>query len=186
MINLAMIHLRDDLNTHLSNQLGVSEDLVVLGPLTDAQGQPTAQTRNRLAMFVTNIQTGSGTAVPSGVRMTDRTATSPQSWAITANFMIASGYDTYEEGLKLLSSAVKFFAFEKNYTPQSAPSVPIPIQNLRIEPVDIDTADIGPVWAVFGGRYVPSAMYKLTALGPYDSIQTTDPTITGIDRESSS
>jgi hypothetical protein len=186
MIDFAMMHLRDDLNAHLSNQFGVSEDMAVLGPLTDAQGQPTAQTRNRLALFVTNIQTEHRPTDQSGVRMANHVGTPSQSWALPVNFMIAAGHDTYEEGLKLLSSAVKFFAIEKNYTHQNAPGLPDMIQNLRIEPVDIDVADIGPLWAVLGGRYVPSAMYKLTAHGPYDGVQTIQPTIAGIDLESRS
>lgn len=55
MIDQALTLTVDRLNGHLSGQFSAPEDIVVLSPLTDADGKPADAVRNKLALFVTNI-----------------------------------------------------------------------------------------------------------------------------------
>ena len=55
MIDLTLKLIADRLNAHLSALFSVPEELVAVGPLSDAEGKPTAESRNRLTLFVINI-----------------------------------------------------------------------------------------------------------------------------------
>ncbi len=91
MIDVALILLRDRLNAYFSAQFEVSEDLVVMAPLNDAEGNPTAETRNRLDIFVTIIVEEK---TPRGAARGIRTALARmQPLHLDVYFMLASGHD---------------------------------------------------------------------------------------------
>ena len=109
MIDRALGLVAGLLNSHLSARYGVQDDLIVLSPLTDAEGKPAADARNRLVLFLTNI---SEDATPrsrqhrSGEQVSRRNPVH-----LDIYFIVASAYEaeTYEEGLKLMSAALMFF-----------------------------------------------------------------------------
>lgn len=164
MIDLTLKLISDRLNGHLSALFSVSEDLVALGPLSDAEGKPTAQTRNRLTMFLTNIAQDT---VPRGT-----VARSPMSIGqappvhLNVYFMLASGHDPeiYGEGLKLISAALIFFQANPVMTPRTAPEMPAGLSQLSIEISNLRSEEIGQLWGNLGGRYVPSVMFKVRSV----------------------
>ena len=161
MIDVALILLRDRLNAYFSAQFEVSEDLVVMAPLNDAEGNPTAETRNRLATFVTNIAEDK---TPRGAARGIRTAlASMQPLHLDVYFMLASGHDPeiYGEGIKLISKALMFFQATPLLTPQNTPEMPIGIDQLSVEVVHLRVEEVGQLWGNMGGRYVPSVMFKM-------------------------
>jgi hypothetical protein len=161
MIDAALGILRDRLNAFLSARFGVSEDLVALAPLSDAEGSPTAETRNRLAMFVTNI------AEDGMPRSGGRGAgAAPQAIHMDIYFMLAAGHDPeiYGEGLKLISAALLYFQANPLLTPQTAPDLPAGINQLSVEIANLRMEEVGQLWGNMGGRYVPSVMFKMRSV----------------------
>ena len=167
MIDRALRLLADRLNGHLKGLYNVPEDLVALTPLTDAEGKPADEARNRLALFVTNI---SHDAMP-------RAATRPgvslsgvlrqrQPIHLDIYVMLAASFEpeTYGEGLKLLSSAVRYFQGHPVMVPQTHPDMPRGIAQLSLEIANLDADALGQLWGNLGGRYVPSVHYKLRSV----------------------
>lgn len=164
MIDQALSLVTTRLNAHLVARYGVPDDLVTLSPLSDAEGKPATNARNRLVIFLTNIAHD----------VTLRTSTSRGGGGVMqANplhldiyFMVASAYeaDTYEEGLKLLSAALMYFQANPVITPQSAPEMPQGMKQLSIEISNLPSEEIGQLWGNLGGRYVPSVMFKMRSV----------------------
>ena len=167
MIDQALTLTVDRLNGHLSGQFSAPEDIVVLAPLTDADGKPTDAVRNKLALFVTNI---SEDALPR--RATGRTGSVGSIKAEAAPLhldiyaMLAASYDAeiYAEGLKMLSAALMYFQSYPVLNPQNAPGMPDGLHQLSFEISNLRVEEMGQMWGNLGGRYVPSVMFKIRTI----------------------
>ncbi|MEM9578142.1 MAG: DUF4255 domain-containing protein [Pseudomonadota bacterium] len=164
MIDQTLRLIADRLNAHLSALFSVSEELVAIGPLSDAEGRPTAESRNRLTMFVTNIAQdtmprGAGSRGPLSDGQN-------RPFHLDIYFMLASGHDPeiYDEGLKLISAALTYFQANTVMTPRTAPDMPPGLSQLSIEIANLKAEEIGQLWGNLGGRYVPSVMFKVRSV----------------------
>lgn len=164
MIDAALSLIATRLNGHLAGRFEAAEDLVVLAPLTDPEGKSSDITRNRLALFVTNITEDpmprGGQA--RGASIIGRTAEAPP-LHLDIYAMLAANYDPniYSEGLKLLSAALMFFQTYPVMTPQNTPEMPRDMQQLSFEISNLRPEEMGQMWGNLGGRYVPSVMFKI-------------------------
>ncbi len=182
MIDRALRLLADRLNGHLKSLYNVPEDLVVVAPLTDSEGKPADEARNRLALFVTNIRHD---AMP---RATHRDGVSlsgsmrklaPVHLDIYVMLAASCEPETYTEGLKLLSSAMRYFQGHPLMTPQSHPDMPAGLAQLSLEISNLDIDALGQLWGNLGGRYVPSVQYKIrSVLIDSDTVVTVEPIVT--------
>jgi hypothetical protein len=164
VIDLALKLITDRLNAHLSALFSVSEELVAIGPLSDAEGKPTAESRNRLTLFVTNI--AHDTMPRSGLQRGGQSVDRQPPVHLDIYFMLASGHDPeiYGEGLKLLSAALMYFQANPVMTPRSVPEMPAGLSQLSIEIANLQAQEVGQLWGNLGGRYVPSVMFKLRSV----------------------
>lgn len=160
MIDVTLKLIADRLNAYLAALFSVSDELVAIGPLSDADGKPTAESRNRLTLFVTNI---AHDTVPRGssVRGPISDGKAPPVH-LDIYFMLASGHDPeiYGEGLKLLSASLMYFQSHPVLTPRIAPEMPAGLSQLSIDIANLKAEEIGQLWGNLGGRYVPSVMFK--------------------------
>lgn len=164
MIDQALSLVAARLNSHLAARYGVQDELVALSPLTDAEGKPAPDARNRLVMFVTNI---AHDATPRGGRgRTSMQMVQSQAQHLDVYFMLASAYEaeTYAEGLKLISTALAFFQAYPVMTPQSTPDMPLGLGQLSFEIANLKVEEMGQMWGNLGGRYVPSVMFKMRSV----------------------
>lgn len=182
MIDRALRLLADRLNGHLKGLYNVPDDLVAVSPLTDAEGKPADQARNRLALFVTNV---SHDAMPrSAQRHGVSLSGSMRKWQpihLDIYVMLAASFEpeTYGEGLKLLSSAMRYFQGHPLMTPQTHPEMPEGLAQLTLEISNLSNDALGQLWGNLGGRYVPSVQYKLrSVLIDSDAVVTVEPIVT--------
>lgn len=164
MIDLALTLVCNRLNAHLSAVYSVQEDLVVLAPLSDAEGRPTAETRNRLAMFMTNI--AEDTIARSSPKAARGLMGGTRPIHLDLYFMLASGHDPelYGEGLKLISTTLMFFQANPVMTPARMPDMPIGLSQLTFEIANMRAEEVSQMWGNLGGRYVPSVMFKMRSV----------------------
>ncbi len=164
MIDQALTLITAKLNGHLAGRFASPEDIVVLAPLTDAEGKPADATRNRLALFITNIAED---AVPRNSKRRGASVlgqnTGPEALHLDVYAMLAASYDTniYAEGLKMLSSALMYIQTYPVLTPQNTPEMPKGLQQLSLEISNLKVEESSQLWGNLGGRYVPSVMLKI-------------------------
>ena len=182
MIDRALRLLVDRLNGHLKGLYKVPEDLVALSPLTDAEGKPADEARNRLVLFVTNVSYDAmPRAVPRRGVSLSGSMRKQQPIHLDVYVMLAAAFEpeTYGEGLKLLSSAVRYFQGHPLMLPHTHPDMPPGLAQLSLEISNLDNDALGQLWGNLGGRYVPSVQYKLrSVLIDSDAVVTVEPIVT--------
>ncbi|MEL6679934.1 MAG: DUF4255 domain-containing protein [Pseudomonadota bacterium] len=168
MIDAAVSLLVARLDAHLRQRFSSPDSMVVASALTDGEGKPVAAVRNRLALFLTNI---SQDTVPRQGRVPhvargEVGATLQPPVHLNIYFMLAAAFDAdnYDEGLKVLSSAVEFFQIMPLLTPASAPEMPGGLGQISVEISNLEMETLSQLWGAFGGRYVPSVHYKLRSV----------------------
>ncbi len=167
VIDAALSLTAQRLNGHLAGRFEAAEDLVVLAPLTDPEGKPSDITRNRLALFVTNIAEDPmpRRSQAQRVSVVGRATQSPP-LHLDIYAMLAAAHDPniYSEGLKMLSAALMFFQTYPVMTPQNTPDMPRDMQQLSFEISNLRPEEMGQMWGNLGGRYVPSVMFKIRTI----------------------
>ncbi|WP_341366036.1 DUF4255 domain-containing protein [Yoonia sp. BS5-3] len=167
MIDAALSLTAERLNGHLAGRFEAAEDLVVLAPLTDSDRKPSDISRNRLALFVTNIAEDPMPRQNRGraASVMGRTADAPP-LHLDIYAMLAANHDPniYTEGLKMLSAALMFFQTYPVMTPQNTPQMPRDMQQLSFEISNLRPEEMGQMWGNLGGRYVPSVMFKIRTI----------------------
>lgn len=160
--------VRQRLNEFLQAAEPRAEDWVVLSNLVDPEGKSYDGARNRLVMFLANVQkettisTATGT-VPAGDSQYAMVA--PPLYVVLYVLFFANFYDaTYAEGLKILSLALSFFQQNPAFTPATLPGLPEGVDRLTFEMSNLDPMDLSFVMGNAGVKYLPSAFYKVRLL----------------------
>ncbi|MBL3570521.1 hypothetical protein BV509_12825 [Rhodovulum sulfidophilum] len=167
MIDQALSLAVDRLNGHLAGRFRTGDDVVVLSPLTDAEGKPADAARNKLALFVTAIAEDTMPRSARGPGLSSiGLARGAQAIHLDIYAMLAAAHDPdkYAEGLKQLSAALMFFQVQPVMTPQNTPDMPPGLAQLSFEIANLKVEEVGQLWGNLGGRYVPSVMFKIRSV----------------------
>lgn len=163
MINIALKLVSQRLNSHLQNRLGETGELVHLSPLVDAQGQRVAEMRHRLTMFMVSVAQN---AMPTSSRQGRATRMSQGTrdpLHLDVYFMLAAGCgpENYADGLKLISEGITFFQSYPVMTQHDEPGMLEGLEQLTFELNNLTVTEQEAIWNIHGGRYVPSALFKM-------------------------
>ena len=120
-IRVTLELVRQRLNEFLQAAEPRPEEWAVLSNLVDPEGKPYDGARNRLVMFLANVQketivsTATG-LVPSGDG--SYAVVAPPQYVTLYVLVLANFYDAaYAEGLGVLSMAIRFFQQNPSFTP---------------------------------------------------------------------
>jgi hypothetical protein len=154
MINAAVSHLVVQLNQFLKQAYALTEDVALMSGLVDAEGHAAPNTNNKLVVFVTNLekdtvpyrQQGSGTAGAM------RSVVSSAPLYLNLYVMIAAN---------LISGAIAYFQRFPVFDHQVTPGLDPRIKKLVLDIENLKTHELSNVWALLGGKYLPSVLYKV-------------------------
>lgn len=166
MIDRAMGFVVETLNGFLEDRHISDEPIAELSGLTTMEGDPPKDINNKIVMTVLNIEREAAaiSSSPMPMRQTNEGGyvRTPQDLALNIYVMVSASFDDrYRDGLRVLSGALGFFQSNPIITPASHPNLPNGIQQLAFKMVNLDLQTLGHVWGVLGGRYMPSALYKI-------------------------
>lgn len=166
MIDRAMGFVVETLNGFLEDRHISDEPIAELSGLTTMEGDPPKDINNKIVMTVLNIEREAAaiSSSPMPMRQTNEGGyvRTPQDLALNIYVMVSASFDDrYRDGLRVLSGALGFFQSNPIITPASHPNLPNGIQQLTFKMVNLDLQTLGHVWGVLGGRYMPSALYKI-------------------------
>lgn len=165
MINAGVSHLVVQLNQFLKQAYGRTEDFVVMSGLFDAGGSPASHVKNKLVMFLVNLEKDSvpychqGRGEPGAMRAVVNSA------PIYLNLyvMLAANFSSvnYGEALKFISSAITFFQRHSVFDHQSTPGLDARLEKLVLDIENLKIQELSNIWTLFGGKYLPSVLYKV-------------------------
>lgn len=160
--------VRQRLNEFMQAAEPRPEEWVVLSNLVDPEGKAYDGARNRLVMFLANVQketvvsTATG-VVPAGDHQYALVA--PPLYVNLHVLVFANFYDAgYAEGLGVLSLAIRFFQQNPSFTPASLPGLPAGVDRLTWEMATLDPAGLNYLMGMAGVKYLPSVFYKVRLL----------------------
>nr|WP_294944962.1 DUF4255 domain-containing protein [uncultured Mucilaginibacter sp.] len=75
--------------------------------------------------------------------------------------LIAANYSTYADNLKMMTFVIQFFQSQNSFTPTGYPGLDPKIIQLNADLFTLNFEQINHIWSTLGGKYLPSAMYKI-------------------------
>lgn len=183
MIYQTLAFVSDQLNAFLQQHFPSDTNRVVVADVAQSSASLTNGTENKIIVSLINIERDATATrtMPAQLRDSDKIATTNPTLNLNLDVMIASRFDDhYGDGLKLLSSVIGFFQARRQFTRQDTPSLPKGLDKLTVEWVDVTNQSAHNMWTAFGGRYLPSVVYKLRMLRVQEGwVLDTTPIITG-------
>lgn len=162
----------DEINTYLRSKLSFEGDVkIVLENIARLQDSNSAgTTANRIILSLVNIEEDRISKNPENFTRTDDNRVIYRNPAIPVNLYCLFAYNPaetdneftnhYEEGLMYVSYVMRFFQHRNVFTPQNSPALDPGIEKLIAELHSLGFEQLNHLWAVLGGKYLPSVLYK--------------------------
>ena len=183
MIDKALGFILGEMNGFLGTMFQASEPHAVLSGLANPDGSVPMGTENKIVLSLTNIvRETAAVSTPAQTRSSTGSVLSAGT-PLNLNIYVlvsASFAGNYAEALRFLSESIRFFQAKPLFSRQNSAGFPRELERLTIEMVNLNTQDLQNLWSGMGGRYLPSALYKLRMITLPDAWVTERiPTITG-------
>jgi len=165
MIGAAIVRVAQELNAALRRRAQATEDLVVVSNLLELDGTVSPHSVDKVSAFLVNVEREP--TVQRGLsrvdRGGDRVGLAQQPVHLNLLVMFAANFSgpKYPEALKLISHTAAFFQGRPSFDPQNTPGLDPGLDRLTLEIENLSIADLGNLWGVLGGRYVPSILYRM-------------------------
>jgi hypothetical protein len=158
--------LSEELNGYLSQKLGITTDQrLVLGNIgkvsdNDTGGNNTLTGKAILSLI--NVEEDRITKQQENFLRSD-TKVIYKSPPLYLNLYVifAVNRTDYSDSLKWLAFIIQFFQQQHVFTPASNPNLDGRIQKLIVDLYNLNFEQINQLWSVIGGKYLPSAVYKI-------------------------
>jgi hypothetical protein len=164
VIAAAILCVREELNQAMRRRFSSTDDVVVVSNLLEPDGSPTPYAADKLAMFLVNVERepGPSRSLSRVGGMSGSTGLYQPPVFLNLMVMFAATYSgaRYAESLKLISAATAFFQGRPVFDQQNTPNLDRGIEKLSFEIENLSIADLGNLWGVLGGRYLPSVLMR--------------------------
>ncbi len=150
MLYEVLSHIAEELNGQVKRAFGESEDRVVLSNLINPDGSPAVKEDNKLVMSLINIS-------EEKFLMNNNAKSKKEFPSVNLNLYILFSTtftgNLSSEALKFISMTISFF--------QGQPVFHVEGNMLVFEIFNASFQELANVWAIIGGKYTPSIIYKV-------------------------
>lgn len=169
MIAETLAFLASELNAHLNSKLmPVSDPRVKVGNVAralDTTLTGPASLDDKAVLSLVNLEEDRTVRRQETVIKTATTARYKNPpLLLNLYVLIAVNKDNYPDSLVLLGHMVQFFQSQANFSPLTHPSLDPRIQKLTVELYTLNFEQVNHLWSTLGGKYLPSALYKVRQL----------------------
>lgn len=165
MLSESLFFLSTEINKFLNQKLGSTTDpRLVLGNIAKVADGDSANNplNNRIILSLINIEEDKVSKVrenyiktPAGILYK-----SPPI-KVNLNILIAANFSTYSDNLKMMTYVLQFFQAQNSFSPLTHPALDSRIVQLNADLFTLNFEQINHIWSTLGGKYLPSAMYKI-------------------------
>jgi hypothetical protein len=163
MIQNVIPIIGNQLNEYLRNSFGEIEDRVVITSIGNNSGASSAETENKIIITLINVEEeklirNTGYNQLGGL-------INPSIY-INLYVLFAANFpeNNYREGLRFLSAVIYFFQGQHTFNPLNTPSLPIEVEKITVEIINVEFPVLSNIWSMLGGKYLPSIIYKFRML----------------------
>ncbi len=166
MIDVALKFIASELNRYLNLKLSLdvaSKDPVVLGNISKLnEGNDSNELQEKVILSLVNIEEERMLKDPSKYsRVDDQLVQRNPKVFLNLYCLFAANKSSYNEALKYLSFVIQFFQFRNVFNHTSDPLLDKNIEKLILDLCTINFEQINHLWGTLGGKYFPSALYKV-------------------------
>ncbi len=165
MISAAIGQLVAQLNEALKRGANVPHEIVRASNLIEQNGNVVPDVENKVVMFLVNVERetlpykASSGRMGSGMRFAD----GQPPVHLNLSVMIAANFSGrhYPDALRYLSNAISYFQRNPVFDHSNTPALDARIYRLVLEIENLGVNELGNLWGILGGKYVPSILYKV-------------------------
>jgi hypothetical protein len=161
MIDSVLLFVLDELNVFLSSRFQSSEKHAVLSNVVELDGSESLAIEDKLILSFVNIQREGGRPAPVPQLSPGSHAASGREFTISLLISANLGGHHYAGSLQLLSAAIRFFEDRAVLPATLSPDLPPEIERISVEMANMTFQELENLWSLLGGRYLPSALYKV-------------------------
>lgn len=170
MLDAALKFLVEEANAFLKQRglsvTGVGE--VVLGQVVDDAGK-WATLADNIGFSLVNVEEERAlkAQMPSRASLNGNQFEVPPELKLNLTLLVhvrPSNASKYEQSLRFLSNALSFFQASSTFSPASHPGLDPRVERLSVEMLSLSTDQLNQLWTYLGGKYLPSAAYRLRML----------------------
>jgi hypothetical protein len=170
MIDKALKFIAEEVNNYLLTKLSFSDThKIVLDNI--ARLQDGGGNTNKIILSLVNIEEDRLSKNPDNFYKTDDNKVVYKNAPVHVNLYCLFAYNHgesdnestnhYEEALLYISYVVRFFQHRNVFTPANSPALDSGIEKLLMELHTLGFEQLNHLWAVMGGKYLPSVLYKM-------------------------
>lgn len=164
--------IRERLNGYLQAADPAAEHWVLLSNLAGHEGRELDRTRNKVVMFLANIQHETTSRNYLRTAPVGGHSSVPAAPPVHVNLFVllyANFSDqSYPQGLGMISRTIQFFQENPYFDHQNLPGMPPGVDKLAFEHLNLDEAGLSDLMGLAGVKYLPSVYYKVRIL-PFQS-----------------
>ncbi len=165
LIHKTLELVRQRLNSYFQAADPLPEDWIVLSNIIDQDGKVFDHARNKVVMFLANIQqdTTISTWRPAAPISPDRYGIMQPPIYINLFVLFYANFSdrNYPQSLETISRTIEFFQQNPYFDRQNLPDLPEPIDKLAFEFTNLDSTGLNYLMGLAGVRYLPSVYYKV-------------------------
>ncbi|MBS1656921.1 MAG: DUF4255 domain-containing protein [Bacteroidetes bacterium] len=166
MIDVAFKFISSELNQYLNNKLSLdvaSKDPVVLGNISKlSEAAANNDLEEKVILTLVNLEEERILRNPEKfTRVEDRLEQRNPKIFLNLYCLFAVNKSKYSEALKYLSFVIQFFQHRSVFNHITDPLLDDKIEKLLLELYTINFEQTNHLWGTMGGKYYPSALYKM-------------------------
>jgi hypothetical protein len=182
MIDKALKFISEEINNYLNSKLSPESTRIVLDNI--AKLQDGGGNENKIILSLVNIEEDRLSKNPDNFYKTDDNKVVYKNAPVHLNLYCLFAYNhgvndggedlnnQYEEALKHIAYVVQFFQHRNVFTPLNSPALDAGIEKLLMELNTLGFEQLNHLWAVLGGKYLPSVLYKMRLVVIDENLQT--------------
>lgn len=176
MLDAAITFLADELNSYLRKRgaLAQAEDIALPSALVNDKGEWVLP-EQKIGLTLTNIEEESVLREPLPERVYLDGSHVVRQPALRLNLTVlfaahfAANTEGYKRALNFLSHVLTFFQAHPSFSHDNYPGLNPRIEKLNIELLSCSSEQLNQTWAYLGGKYLPSAIYRVRMVTLQDS-----------------
>lgn len=163
MIEEALRFLKTELNQYLNNKISPqAESRVELGNVARLGESVSNDLINKIVISLVNIEEDRISRNPENfVRAENRTIYKNPKVHLNLYCLFTANKEFYNDALKQLSYIIQFFQHKNVFTHENTPALDTGIEKLILDLHTLNFEQVNHLWATLGGKYIPSALYKM-------------------------
>ncbi len=182
MLNITVSFLADELNSYLRKRgvLAQPDDIVVPCALVNDKGEWSLP-EGKIGLSIINIEEERilREQLPERVYLDEHHVVRPPVLKLNLTIMLAARFALttvgYKQSLSFLSHVLTFFQANPSFSMDNSPGLDPRIAKLNAELLSYTPEQLNQTWAYLGGKYLPSAIYRIRMV----TLQDTEPTGVG-------